>query len=194
MAWLGEIPLEIYITAFGVVMEHPLKVGSCLLDEFKKQPNQIIKVERRHDRWWYYIRSFEDGHLTIIPEGYIPYSYSVVDCPVAKIPPPPPIKVGDYVEWDKTRGIVKAIKPDGEVELETEREILGVKGIAFPDVYELHLVKRKEPAIELKPESVVDYDRRFSLGELRQMCKEKGLGTSGDKKTLARRLIAWQSK
>jgi len=38
-------------------------------------------------------------------------------------------------------------------------------------------------------ENVVDYDRHFSLEELRQMCKERELPISGDKKTLARRLI-----
>jgi len=36
---------------------------------------------------------------------------------------------------------------------------------------------------------VVDYDRQYSLGKLKQMCYYKGLSTSGDKKTLARRLL-----
>ncbi len=39
-------------------------------------------------------------------------------------------------------------------------------------------------------ETVVDYDRNHSLEELRKMCRDKGVTVSGDKKTLARRLIA----
>lgn len=37
--------------------------------------------------------------------------------------------------------------------------------------------------------TVVEYDRGHTLGELREMCQSKGLTVSGDKKTLARRLI-----
>lgn len=39
------------------------------------------------------------------------------------------------------------------------------------------------------PKSVVDYDKEYTLTELKRMCEAKGLLTSGDKKTLARRLI-----
>ncbi len=173
--------------------KHPLKVGDCLLDNFTKRPNQIIKVEYRHDEWWYYIRSFEDGHLTVFPEGYIPYSYSVISCPDQKvIPPPPPIKVGDCVEWKKTRGIVKAIHPDGEVKVETEEEIMGVRGIAFPDIYELRPCepKPKELVPTPMPESVIECDYRYSLKELREMARQEGLSPSGSKKEIAARLIA----
>lgn len=42
--------------------------------------------------------------------------------------------------------------------------------------------------------TAVDYDRQYSLNELAKMCKDKGLSTSGDKKTLARRLIEWEKQ
>jgi len=39
-------------------------------------------------------------------------------------------------------------------------------------------------------EKIVDYDRNFNQEQLQQMCRDKGLPTSGDKKKLAARLIA----
>lgn len=167
--------------------KHPLKVGDCLLENFEKHPNQIIKVEYRHDQWWYSIRSFEDGHLAVIPEGYIPYSYSVIDCPAKKVPPPPPIKVGDCVEWDKGKGIVKKIQPDGEVEVETERVKLGARGIAYPDIYELHSCELKPKELELTDFEL--YNTQYSLKQLQEMAKSAGLSTSGLKQDLINRLV-----
>jgi hypothetical protein len=53
---------------------------------------------------------------------------------------------------------------------------------------EFESYQKYQEAMKEKP-SVVDYDRRYTLTELQQMCRDKGLSTSGDKKTLARRLI-----
>lgn len=39
-------------------------------------------------------------------------------------------------------------------------------------------------------QEILDYDYRFTLPELRAMCKEVGLSLSGDKKELAAKLIA----
>jgi len=37
---------------------------------------------------------------------------------------------------------------------------------------------------------LVDYDRLYTLNDLQEMCREKGLQTSGDKKALIRRLFS----
>ena len=37
---------------------------------------------------------------------------------------------------------------------------------------------------------VIEFDRNHTLAEIREMCQEAGLSLSGDKKTLAARLIA----
>jgi hypothetical protein len=39
-------------------------------------------------------------------------------------------------------------------------------------------------------DKIIEYDRGFSLGELRQQCRDAGLSVSGDKKMLAARIIA----
>ena len=61
---------------------------------------------------------------------------------------------------------------------------------------------RREDIAELKPpvtpevaptprlESVVDYDRRYTLEELQEMARQEGLSPSGSKKGIAARLIA----
>lgn len=167
-------------------IKHPLRVGSCLQYQFfEKEPNQIIKVEYKHDKWWYYIRSFKDGHLTVIPEGYIPYSYSVIECPAQRIPSPPPIRVGDHVEWDKGRGIVKAIEPDGTVKVETERKILGVRGIAYPDIYELQLKPREVPKLLPNTRENLYW---WTVEQLRAECRKRDLPDYGHKKELIDRL------
>ena len=172
-------------------MQELLREGDCLLERYEKKPYRIIRVEPG----WYYTRCFKDGRLKVIPSGEVPYSYSPIGCPPQRIPPPPLIKVGDCVEWTEVskagkkkvikRGIVKDIngKGIGKVEIEMEKELMGVRGLAWRDIYELRLCKEEHL------ESVVDYDRRYSLEELKQMCKDKGVSNSGDKKTLARRLI-----
>ena len=59
----------------------------------------------------------------------------------------------------------------------------------------LNLARRKEAipkALPVKPPavSVVEYDRRYSLEELREMARQAGLSPSGSKKEIAARLIA----
>ncbi|MBA7605563.1 hypothetical protein ES703_12696 [subsurface metagenome] len=51
----------------------------------------------------------------------------------------------------------------------------------YPDLVELV----KPPAV-----SVVEYDRRYTLEELREMARREGLSPSGSKKEIAARLIA----
>lgn len=41
-------------------------------------------------------------------------------------------------------------------------------------------------------QEIINYDERFTLKELREQVKEKGIGISGDKKELAAKLIAHQ--
>lgn len=50
----------------------------------------------------------------------------------------------------------------------------------------------KPPAVEAEvlPMSVIEYDRRYSLHELREMARQEGLSASGSKKEIAARLIA----
>lgn len=59
----------------------------------------------------------------------------------------------------------------------------------YPDLAEL---VAKPPAVkaEVLPMSVIEYDYRYSLEELRRMAKAKGLSPSGSKKEIAARLIA----
>jgi len=47
-----------------------------------------------------------------------------------------------------------------------------------------------EEEVEPRLESVVDYDRRYTLEELREMARREGLSPSGSKKGIAARLIA----
>lgn len=66
------------------------------------------------------------------------------------------------------------------------------KQMGYPEsYYDEAKSMRIYTSTEMKPmlESAIDYDRHYSLEELRQMCSSKGLSASGDKKTLARRLI-----
>ena len=56
--------------------------------------------------------------------------------------------------------------------------------------------KLKEPAVfttwkaEVLPVSLVEYDRRYTLKELREMARQVGLSPSGSKKGIAAKLIA----
>lgn len=85
----------------------------------------------------------------------------------------PPEVLADYPD------LAKAVK--GE-----QAGMLGVPGKYF---------EQKRPWIpgQMGFESYAKYveamDKKCSLDELKTMCKERGLSTSGDKKTLARRLI-----
>jgi len=112
----------------------------CLQDNYSKEKYKVVEVNVIRGETWYRIRHIPTGRLETIPAGYIPHSYSAIECPPIALAPPPDIRVGDYVQWKGTRGIVKRINPSGEVEVETEKEILGVKGIAYPDIYELEKV------------------------------------------------------
>ena len=48
----------------------------------------------------------------------------------------------------------------------------------------------KREVVEAKLESVIEYDYRYSLEELREMARQEGLSSSGSKKEIAARLIA----
>ena len=61
---------------------------------------------------------------------------------------------------------------------------------ALAKVEKEYLPSLSEAEAGMSLKSAIDYDRQYSLGELRQKCKDKGLSTSGDKKTLAKRLLA----
>lgn len=39
---------------------------------------------------------------------------------------------------------------------------------------------------------IIDYDAKFTLPELREQCRERGLSFSGDKKELASKMIAYE--
>jgi len=165
----------------------PLPVGTCLIDNFGKSVYKIVSLVNvpwdPQKRNWYKIRQFDTGLPETIPENYIPYSYSVVQCPAQEIPKPPAIKVGDTVRWKVKKGYTKGtvihIADDGEVTCEIEEKMYGVKGTMFPDIYELEAVeawtKTQDP-------------HWLTVDELKAICRKKGLPDSGNKEDLIRRL------
>jgi len=52
----------------------------------------------------------------------------------------------------------------------------------YPDL------QKAKPAVPTR-ESIIELDRKHTLPELQGLCRQKGLSTSGDKKTLVRRLF-----
>ncbi len=52
------------------------------------------------------------------------------------------------------------------------------------------LAEKREAFAQPLAVSVVDYDRRYTLKELREMARQEGLSASGSKKELAAKLIA----
>lgn len=58
-----------------------------------------------------------------------------------------------------------------------------------PEDVDYILREAKREVAEPKLESVIEYDRQYSLEELRDMAKAKGLSASGSKKEIASRLI-----
>ena len=132
-----------------------LEVGNCLQDNFgDKQISQILKVETFSQIPFYKVREFATGKSEFVRWDYIPYSYKVVGCPSsATFPPKPTLKIGDCAQWSYTRkgktiidqGTI--VKIDGDdVTLETQREIMGVKGLSFHDIYELSPCPKSNPA------------------------------------------------
>jgi len=75
-------------------------------------------------------------------------------------------------------------------------ELKRILNEAFPPVQPKHspkaattkIIRDEEESIEYSQE-VIDYDRDHSLKQLRAMAAEVGLSTSGDKKTLAKKLL-----
>lgn len=121
-----------------------LSVGMCLMDNFAKSLYKVVKIvdvpSDPSKRYWYKIRQFDTGLARTIPEGYIPYSYSVIQCPNYEIPKPPFIRVGDLVRWKVKEGYEEGIVlsiVDDEVGIETKKEFMGVRGWISKDVYEL---------------------------------------------------------
>ena len=72
-------------------------------------------------------------------------------------------------------------------------------GLEAPEVIEPTIPKAEvTPEITIAPEappmSAVEYDRRYTLKELREMARQEGLSASGSKKEIAAGLIAMRRK
>ncbi|GAH99991.1 unnamed protein product [marine sediment metagenome] len=63
-------------------------------------------------------------------------------------------------------------------------------GVPFDEKRERALLRGEYRIIAPPAMSVVDYDRKYSLSELREKAKQAGLSASGSKKEIATRLIA----
>lgn len=182
-----------------------VKVGTCLEESFDKSLWKIVSEEYRNDKRWLKIRKEHTFQPRVIPVGYIPYSYRPIEeCPpsLSVIPPPPAFAKGDCVAYTYySRGKVKTQIGrideviNDEASIQVPSKVLGVYGITFQDVYTLNRLPHEEcekafkERVAAAPETVVDYDRRYNLEQLREMCRDKGLSVSGDKKTLVRRLF-----
>jgi len=91
---------------------------------------------------------------------------------------------GSLIVWDGIHRLAVAQK-------------LGIKNIPVKFIGEIDklpetMVTPKTPAVkaEVLPMSIVEYDRQYSLEELREMARQAGLSASGSKKEIAARLIA----
>lgn len=79
----------------------------------------------------------------------------------------------DEIAEGHAKGVLPAYRPSLVAELAGARRGQALQGGGVPN-----------------HNTVIEYDKRYSLTELEVMCKEKGLPTSGDKKTLIRRLLS----
>ena len=129
------------------------RISDCLIYKFNQKIFKIISVDKRETKTWYKARDIQTGEQEYIPEDYIPYSYEITECPNTSFPPPPDIKVGDYVQYNITKGgkIIGVEKgtvellSDDEAVIIIEKEMYGVKGRVFKDIYELSLAEVNEP-------------------------------------------------
>ncbi|MBA7701810.1 hypothetical protein ES703_110556 [subsurface metagenome] len=94
-----------------------------------------------------------------------------------------------------TREEVEIIIKNYEATGRDTTELKRVLNEAFPPVpprrnprATMNIMRDEEEPIEYSQE-VIDYDRNHSLKELKTMAAEAGLSTSGDKKTLAKKLL-----
>ncbi|HUX48259.1 MAG TPA: ParB N-terminal domain-containing protein [Dehalococcoidia bacterium] len=78
---------------------------------------------------------------------------------------------GSQIVWDGLHRLIVA-------------QDLGIENIPVKYIGEVQMLKPKPPAM-----SVVDYDRRYTLEELREMARQAGLSASGSKKEIAAKLI-----
>ncbi|GAI94095.1 unnamed protein product, partial [marine sediment metagenome] len=82
---------------------------------------------------------------------------------------------------------------DDEAVLEVPKKLMGAYGLVWHDLYDL--IKRPDEECEeafkeeAVPKTAIEYDGRYTLVELREMAKKKGLSPSGSKKEITRRLI-----
>jgi len=102
---------------------------------------------------------------------------------------------------------VKEIKPAAQLYLHEVRLLGPVKGeqpgmLGVPG--KVHVQKRPysigqeeledyskyKRAMETPRQEIIEYDKKYTLEELKELCRKKGLPTSGDKKRLAEMLIA----
>ncbi len=123
------------------------------------------------------------------PGGLIPSSYRLTPEAIAKPP------TGKTEEWklrvaiaDTVYGLAHGVKEE-DIRRSLTRNPRAKYWFEPEDVdYILKEAKREVAGPKL--ESVVEYDRRYTLEELREMAKQEGLSPSGSKKEIAARLIA----
>jgi len=146
---------------------------------------------------------------------YTPNPEDIFRLQTGKLPPYQPTTTGDKLLAEMRRlGVHKAFRIDKSNPEEvpvvrlTEEEFVEEKlalrrkqaekvGVPFDEKRERALLRGEyriiaPPAVkpEVLPMSVIEYDRQYSLEELREMARQAGLSPSGSKKEIAARLIA----
>jgi len=176
------------------------QVGMCLQDNFDKSLWKIVGEEYHYNEHWLKIRKELTLELRVIPIGYIPHSYCLVEkCPptLAVIPPPWSLglSVGDCVSYTyMQRGKVKTqigqitkIVGD-EATIEISDPSFPVRGRVWHDLYDLS----RRPAKDCETREVDKGEENpywLTISELKEGCRSKGLSASGSKEDLVRRLI-----
>jgi len=125
-------------------------------------------------------------------EEYAPSDQVLLRMMGRAIPKPPAVKTE---EWklreaiaDTAYGLAHGVKEEDIRKRLTRNP--RAKYWFEPEDVDYILREAKREVAEPKLESVIEYDRQYSLEELREMARQGGLSPSGSKKEIAARLIA----
>jgi len=154
----------------------------------------IIGYGKPHDEYSVIdLRGWRKGYeprLEIVGE-YTPNPNDLFRLGTGRLPPYQPVATGDKLQAEMERLNVYKAWRIGYPELHKPAKGEQAGMLGAPGKY----VEQKRPwAVgQMGFESYAKYieamDRKYSLAELKQLCRQRGLTTSGDKKTLVRRLF-----
>ncbi|MBA7576926.1 hypothetical protein ES708_18768 [subsurface metagenome] len=109
-----------------------------------------------------------------------------------EVPKPPAVKTE---EWKLREAIADTVYglAHGVKEEDIRKHLTRNPGLKYwlePEDVDYILKEAKREVAGPMPESVIEYDRRYTLEKLREIARQAGLSPSGSKKEIAARLIA----